>query len=87
MLLPEPIRFLTDKLVSVNTQVPEVDNIVQISTHELLPALNEVFTLDVFAISYVSVAIRSFVHHFYPAYGQPIREYAEKVASGDRRNK
>ena len=83
LLLPEPIRFLTDKLVSVNTQVPEVDNVVQISTNELLPALNEVFTLDVFAISYVSVAIRSFVHHFYPAYRQPILDYAEKVASGD----
>lgn len=78
MLLPEPTRYLTDRLVSVNTQVPEIDNIMQISSCEILPALNEVFTLDTFTISYVSVAIRSFVHHFYPAYGPPIADYAEK---------
>jgi hypothetical protein len=51
---------------------------MQISSCEILPALNEVFTLDTFTISYVSVAIRSFVHHFYPAYGPPIADYAEK---------
>ena len=77
LLLPEPTRYLTDRLVSVNIQVPEIDIIMQISSIEILPALNEVFTLDTFTISYVSVAIRSFVHHFYPAYGPPIAVYAE----------
>lgn len=84
-MLPEPIRYLTDRLVSVNIQVPEIDNVVQISSRELLPALNEVFKVDVFTISYVSVAVRSFVHHFYPAYGSPFVDYAEKVAGGEEK--
>ena len=79
VLLPEPIRYLTDRLVSVNTAVPPVESIVQMSNRELLPALDTVFKLDVFTISYVSVAIRSFVHHFYPAYGAPVVGYAEKI--------
>ncbi|KAL9188698.1 hypothetical protein ACHAXT_007076 [Thalassiosira profunda] len=83
MLLPEPSRYLTDRLVSVNTAVPPVDSIVQISSRELLPALDEVFKLDVFRISYVSVAVRSFVHHFYPAYGAPVADCAEKVLEED----
>jgi len=82
ILLPEPIRYLTDKLVSANTAVPEVDSVIQISNEEILPALDEVFTLDVFLISYVSVAIRSFVHHFYPAYVGPFIDYAKNVKEG-----
>jgi hypothetical protein len=39
-----------------------------------------VFTLDTFTISYVSVAVRSFIHHFYPAYGAPVVDYAEKIS-------
>mmetsp|Transcript_1186 Transcript_1186/g.2515 ORF Transcript_1186/g.2515 Transcript_1186/m.2515 type:complete len:722 (-) Transcript_1186:353-2518(-) len=85
ILLPEPIRYLEGRLVSVNTQVPEIDNIVQISSRELLPALNEVFTLRTFEISYVSVAIRSFVHHFYPAYGSPVIDYAKKITEEEEK--
>lgn len=85
LLLPEPTRYLTDRLVSVNIQVPEVGSIVQISSRELLPALNEVFLLDTFAISVVSVAIRSFVHHFYPAYGAPVVDYAKEIAGEEMR--
>ncbi|KAL7439655.1 hypothetical protein ACHAXH_004161, partial [Discostella pseudostelligera] len=80
LLLPDPARYLTDRLVSVNTQVPEIDTIIQISSNEVLPALNDVFTLDTFTISYVSVAVRSFIHHFYPAYGAPVVDYAEKIS-------
>ena len=108
LLLPEPIRYLTDRLVSVNTAVPPIESIVQISSTELLPALDEVFKLDVcefyfsfcffiihiktgliqymhifyllaVTISYISVAIRSFVHHFFPAYGSPLVEYADNI--------
>jgi hypothetical protein len=78
LLLPDPTRFLTDKLVSVNIPVPSINSILQVSSRELLPALNEVFLLDTFGISTVPVAIRSFVHHFYPAYLDPFVEYAEK---------
>ena len=81
LLLPDPARYLTDRLVSVNTQVPEIDTILQISSNEALPALNDVFALDTFTISYVSVAVRSFIHHFYPAYGAPVVDYAENIAT------
>jgi hypothetical protein len=70
---------VTDRLVSVNTQVPEIETIMQISSSEVLPALNDVFALDTFTISYVSVAVRSFIHHFYPAYCGPVVDYAEKI--------
>mmetsp|Transcript_17920 Transcript_17920/g.36001 ORF Transcript_17920/g.36001 Transcript_17920/m.36001 type:complete len:834 (+) Transcript_17920:3-2504(+) len=79
LLLPELSRYLTDRLVAVNTAVPPVDVILEVAPEDLLPSLNEVFTLDVFTISYIPVAIRSFVHHFYPAYGLPFRDYAEKL--------
>lgn len=51
LLLPEPIRYLTDRLVSVNTAVPPVETVVQVSSRELLVALDKVFKLDVFTIS------------------------------------
>lgn len=78
LLLPDPTRFITDRLVSVNIPVPSIDSIIQISPQELLPALNEVFLLDTFSISIVPVAIRSFVHHFYPAYLDVFAEHALK---------
>jgi hypothetical protein len=67
LLLPDPTRYLTDRLVSVNIPVPSINSVLQVSSQELLPALNEVFLLDTFGISTVPVAIRSFIHHFYPA--------------------
>jgi hypothetical protein len=66
LLLPDPTRYLTDRLVSVNIPVPSINSVLQVSSQELLPALNEVFLLDTFGISTVPVAIRSFVHHFFP---------------------
>jgi hypothetical protein len=78
LLLPDPTRYLTDRLVSVNIPVPSINSILQISSQELLPALNEVFLLDTFGISTVPVAIRSFVHHFFPAYLDVFAEYAMK---------
>lgn len=77
VLLPEPVRYLSDRLVSVNIQVPPIDSVLRLSAKELLPALNSSFPLDVFGISFVPAAIRSFVHHFYPAYGFPIVEFGE----------
>lgn len=66
--------------------MPEIDNIVQISSREILPALDEVFLLTTFSISYVSVAIRSFVHHFHPAYGPVMNDYADKIRDVDYRS-
>ena len=83
LLLPESIRYLTDRLVSVNIAVPEIDVVYSISTRELLPALSEVFTLETLQISLVPVAIRSFVHHFYPAYGEPFVSIANSIVEGE----
>ena len=79
LLLPEPIRYLTDRLVSINTAVPEIDDVYSISSHELLPALAEVFTLETMQISLLPVAIRSFIHHFYPAYDAPFISFASSM--------
>lgn len=58
VLLPEPLRYLNDRFFATNMGVPDVDAIVQISSRELLPALNETFPLDVFQISLVPQATR-----------------------------
>ncbi|EED91263.1 predicted protein [Thalassiosira pseudonana CCMP1335] len=71
--------------VSVNTAVPPIDTVLQVSPRELLPALNEVFTLDTFSISLIPVAIRSFIHHFYPAYGPNFAEYAFKLETPEKK--
>jgi len=76
LLLPEPTRYLTDRLVSVNIAIPPVYSVVQLSSRELMPALKETFPLDEFSISFVPAALRSFVHHFYPAYTTPFVDYA-----------
>jgi len=38
------------------------------------------------SLSYVSVAIRSFVHHFHPAYGPVMNDYADKIRDVDYRS-
>eukprot|EP00550_Attheya_septentrionalis_P007696 CAMPEP_0198281860 /NCGR_PEP_ID=MMETSP1449-20131203/1733_1 /TAXON_ID=420275 /ORGANISM="Attheya septentrionalis, Strain CCMP2084" /LENGTH=820 /DNA_ID=CAMNT_0043977829 /DNA_START=330 /DNA_END=2792 /DNA_ORIENTATION=- len=78
LILPEPLRYLTDRLVSVNTGVPPIDSVIRISSNEFFPALASTFPLDVFSISFVPTAIRSFVHHFYPAYAVPLVEFTNK---------
>lgn len=79
ILLPEPLRYLNDRFFATNIGVPPIDAIVQISSSELLPALNQTFPLDVFQISLIPQATRSFLHHFYPAYDSTMEDYATKV--------
>ena len=76
LLLPEPTRYLTDRLVSVNIAIPPVYSVVRLNSREVLPALKETFPLDEFSISFVPAALRSFIHHFYPAYTSPFVDYA-----------
>lgn len=78
LLLPDPGRYLTDRLLSVNVAAYEVEEVVSISTDDLFDALKETFPLDVFQISFVPAALRSFIHHFYPAYAPPFAKYVEK---------
>jgi hypothetical protein len=75
ILLPEAKRYLTDRFLTVSIAVPPVRALLRISPHEVFPALNTAFPLDVFEVSYVPQAIRGFVHHFFPAYAFPLVEY------------
>ena len=79
IILPEPTRYLADRFLAVNIPVPPVETIVQISSDELYLALSTIFPLDVFEVSYIPQAIRSFVHHFYPAYGSPLVDYVKEL--------
>ena len=54
LLLPEPTRYLSDRLVSVNVAAHPIAEVVQISSDELFPALEETFPLDTFAIRSVN---------------------------------
>jgi len=58
MLLPEPLRYLNDRFISVNVGVPPTKAIVQISPEQLLPALDSTFPLDTFKVSLVPQAVR-----------------------------
>ena len=79
IILPEPVRYLTDRFVNVNVNVPETDEIVRLSNKELYDALDTIFPLDVFELSFLTSGIRGFLHHFYPAYDAPLVDYAQKV--------
>ena len=58
LLLPDPQRYLSDRFVSPNVGVPPTDQIVRVSSSELLEALNSAFPLDTFQISLIPQAIR-----------------------------
>lgn len=81
VLVPEPTRYLADRFVAVNIPAPPVEAILRVSSRELLPALEAAFPLDTFEISFVPQAIRSFVHHFYPAYGDPVVDFVQRLQS------
>ena len=78
ILLPDASRYITDRFVSVNIGTSPVESVIRIPSNDLLSALGDTFPLDTFAISYVPAALRSFIHHFYPAYGKPFREYFDR---------
>jgi len=85
LLLPEPIRYLTDRMAAVNVAVPPIKCIIQLrNSQDLLPLLNHTFPLDTFGISHVSIAIRSFMHHFHPAYVFPFRGFSSSHWDGDK---
>ena len=75
--MPDVGRYLTDRLVSVNVATYPIDDVLRVSPRDLYSALEKAFPLDVFTISLVPTAIRSFIHHFFPAYTD-FAEYASK---------
>jgi len=77
LLMPDTGRYLTDRLVSMNVATFPIDNVLRVSSKELYDALESAFPLDTFVISLVPTAIRSFIHHFYPAYTD-FEDYSKK---------
>ena len=84
LLMPDSGRYLADRLLSVNVNAYPVDEVLRVSSTELYSALEETFPLDVFSISLLPTAIRSFVHHFSPAYMDGFGHYVKKK---ENRNK
>jgi len=83
LLMPDQGRYLTDRLLSVNVNAFPVDEVLRVSSAELYEALEEAFPLDVFSISLVPTAIRSFIHHFFPAYSEGFEAYMAKEDKKD----
>lgn len=54
IIMPEPVRYLTDRFVNVNVNIPVVDEIVRLSSEDLYNALETNFPLDVFELSYLT---------------------------------
>ena len=78
LLMPSRARFLSDRIMTVNVNAYPVDEVLRVSSTELYSALEETFPLDVFSISLVPTAIRSFIHHFFPAYMDGFEHYVKK---------
>lgn len=79
LFMPDPTRYLADRFLAVNIPVPAIETIVRLSPNEMLPALESIFLLDTFEISYIPQTLRSFVHHFYPAYDNPLLDYVKRL--------
>ena len=77
LLMPETSRYLMDRLVSVNLAVPETEVVVKLPPSQLFGALDYAFPLDTFGISMVPAALRSFIHHFHPAYTMSIDVFTQ----------
>jgi len=83
LLMPDPGRYLTDRLVTVNINAHPVEEVLSVSSEELYDALMETFPIDIFTVSLVPNAIRSFIHHFYPAYTEGFEGYVSKKMEED----
>ena len=61
-------QYLSDRFIAVSVAVPDVGAMAEMGSKDLLPFLYDAFPLDEFSISFVPAALRSFIHHFWPAY-------------------
>ena len=77
VLLPSETVYIRDRFVAVSIAVPEVGSVVSVPWSDLLGVLKTGFPLDVFSISFVPAALRSFVHHFHPAYALTLQAYED----------
>lgn len=80
LLLPEKSRFVSDRNVGWQIDVPKATSVAKLKCDQLHDVLTDIFPLDPFAISLLPAAVRSFVHHFYPAYSLPLVALAAKLS-------
>lgn len=79
LLLPEPTRYITDRLISLDISVPPLETVLSIPMNgrRFLYFLNQFFPLTTLRVSTVPVALRSFIHHFYPAYNSTLNDFVD----------
>jgi len=76
---PQATRYLADKVFALVVDVPEPYALVRVPPAALPRALDGAFKLEEFSISLVPAALRSFVHHFHPAYSEPLTALAREA--------
>jgi len=86
LLLPDRASFVRDRILATSVQISPTTAIARLPATQLLSALNYGFPLDEFTISFVPAALRSFVHHFHPAYTIPLNNFVLKTKTGDDKN-
>ena len=80
LIMPDAPRYLADRLFSLVVDVPEPFAVVRCAAADLPRVLDAAFRLEEFSISLVPAALRSFVHHFHPAYSRPLVALRRRVA-------
>ena len=77
LLLPTPGMYLSSLLLTPSTLTPPpTTQIYRVNdSREVLELLDSHFPLDEFRISLVPQAVRSFVHHFHPAYKEEVGRF------------
>merc|ERR1712084_72272 len=87
-LLPEPTRYITDRLISIDISVPPLDTVltVPLNGRKFLYFLNQFFPLTTLRVSTVPVALRSFIHHFYPAYNSTLNHFVDASNNNNERS-
>jgi len=82
LLMPaQAARYLADRLFALVVDVPETVLLVRCAAADLPEALDHAFQLEEFSISLAPAGLRSFIHHFHPAYSAPLEELV--APSGD----
>ena len=78
LFIPDEARYLADRILNLIVDVPEPAELVKCAPNDLPTCLNAAFPLEEFSISLVPAALRSFVHHFHPAYSAPLVALSNK---------
>jgi len=82
IILPDADRYVADRLVNLFLDVPMPAALIEVpEQQDAASFLAKYFPLDEFSISLVPAAIRSFVHHFHPAYSAPLLTLRNMTAS------